>query len=61
MIKLLMSNTQGLATSINALANTHGMGKAEQMAGAMVDQWQRVKSAWFAIRAAAFGALLPSI
>ncbi|MCX0426054.1 phage tail tape measure protein [Aeromonas veronii] len=61
MIKLLMSNTQGLATSINALANTHGMGKAEQMAGAMVDQWQRVKSAWFAIRAAAFGALLPAI
>lgn len=61
MIKLLMSNTRGLATSINALANTHGMGKAEQMAGAMVDQWQRVKSAWFAIRAAAFGALLPSI
>lgn len=61
MIKLLMSNTQGLATSINALANTHGMGKAEQMAKAMVDQWKRVKSAWFAIRAAAFGAVLPSI
>ncbi|MFM5236493.1 phage tail tape measure protein [Aeromonas veronii] len=61
MIKLLMSNTKGLATSINALGNTHGMGKAEQMAAAMTDQWQRVESAWFAIRAAAFGAVLPTI
>lgn len=61
MIKLLMSNTKGLANSINALGNTHGMGKAEQMAATMTDQWQRVKSAWFAIRAAAFGAVLPSI
>ncbi|ATL99320.1 phage tail tape measure protein [Aeromonas sp. CA23] len=61
MIKLLMSNTKGLATSINALGNTHGMGKAEQMAAAMTDQWQRVESAWFAIRAAAFGAVLPAI
>ncbi|MGY6037953.1 phage tail tape measure protein [Aeromonas sp. AE23HZ002T15] len=61
MIKLLMSNTQGLATSINALANTHGMGKAEQMAAAMTDQWQRVESAWFAIRAAAFSTVLPTI
>ena len=61
MIKLLMSNTQGLATSINALANTHGMGKAEQMAAAMTDQWERVTQAWFAIRAAAFGVVLPAI
>ncbi|MDF2415854.1 phage tail tape measure protein, partial [Aeromonas sp. 1HA1] len=61
MVKLLMSNTKGLANSINALGNTHGMGKAEQMAAAMTDQWQRVESAWFAIRAAAFGAVLPTI
>ncbi|MGY4028347.1 phage tail tape measure protein [Aeromonas rivuli] len=61
MIKLLMGNTKGLATSINALGNTHGMGKAEQMAASMTDQWQRVESAWFAIRAAAFGAVLPTI
>lgn len=61
MIKLLMTNTKGLATNINALANTHGMGKAEQMAAAMTDQWQRVEQAWFAIRAAAFGAVLPAI
>ncbi|MCF5900142.1 phage tail tape measure protein [Aeromonas veronii] len=61
MIKLLMTNTKGLATNINALANTHGMGKTEQMAAAMTDQWQRVEQAWFAIRAAAFGVVLPAI
>ncbi|WP_421320503.1 phage tail tape measure protein [Aeromonas veronii] len=61
MIKLLMTNTKALATNINALANTHGMGKAEQMAAAMTDQWQRVEQAWFAIRAAAFGVVLPAI
>lgn len=61
MIKLLMSNTKGLANSINALGNTHGMGKAEQMAAAMTDQWERVTQAWFAIRAAAFGVVLPAI
>ncbi|MFM4647577.1 phage tail tape measure protein [Aeromonas bivalvium] len=61
MVKLLMSNTKGLATNINALANTHGMGKAEQMAASMTDQWQRVESAWFAVRAAAFGVILPSV
>jgi TP901 family phage tail tape measure protein len=61
MVKLLMTNTKGLATNINALANTHGMGKAEQMAAAMTDQWERVTQAWFAIRAAAFGVVLPAI
>ncbi|MGL6052915.1 MAG: phage tail tape measure protein [Aeromonas salmonicida] len=61
MVKLLMTNTKGLATNINALATTHGMGKAEQMAASMTDQWQRVEQAWFAIRAAAFGVVLPAI
>ncbi|MGY3851511.1 phage tail tape measure protein [Aeromonas aquatilis] len=61
MIKLLMTNTKALGVNINALANTHGMGKAEQMAAAMTDQWQRVEQAWFAIRAAAFGVVLPAI
>lgn len=61
MIKLLMTNTKALSTNINALANTHGMGKAEQMAASMTDQWQRVEQGWFAIRAAAFGVVLPAI
>lgn len=61
MVKLLMTNTKALSTNINALANSHGMGKAEQMAAAMTDQWERVTQAWFAIRAAAFGVVLPAI
>lgn len=61
MIKLLMTNTKALSTNINALANTHGMGKAEQMAASMTDQWQRVEQGWFAIRAAAFSVVLPAI
>ena len=59
--KLLMTNTKALSININALANTHGMGKAEQMAASMTDQWERVTQAWFAIRAAAFGVVLPAI
>ncbi|MGE4394218.1 MAG: phage tail tape measure protein [Aeromonas sp.] len=61
MVKLLMTNTKALSTNINALANTHGMGKAEQMAASMTDQWERVTQGWFAIRAAAFGVVLPAI
>jgi TP901 family phage tail tape measure protein len=61
MVKLLMTNTKGLANNINALANTHGMGKAEQMAASMTDQWQRVEQAWFAIRVAAFSTILPAV
>lgn len=61
MVKLLMNNTKGLATSINALGNTHGMVEVEKMAATMTDQWKRVEQGWFAIRAAAFGVLLPAI
>lgn len=61
MVKLLMNNTKGLATSINALGNTNGMVEVEKMAATMTDQWQRVEQGWFAIRAAAFGVLLPAI
>ncbi|WP_242432361.1 phage tail tape measure protein [Aeromonas salmonicida] len=57
----LLKKTDQLKGNINALGNTTGMGKAEKMAADMTDQWQRVESAWFAIRAAAFGAVLPSI
>lgn len=61
MINSLITKTEGLSTNINEIANTHGMSKAEQMAAAMTDQWERVGAAWFAIRAAAFGAVLPAI
>lgn len=61
LIKLLMADTQGLASSMETLDNVKGMGKAEQMASAMTDQWERLEAAWFAVRAAVFGAILPSI
>ncbi|WP_295894133.1 phage tail tape measure protein [uncultured Vibrio sp.] len=61
MIKLLMADTDGLAGSIETLGQVQGMTKAEQMASDMTDQWERLKSVWFAVRAAVFGAVLPSI
>lgn len=61
MIKLLMADTQGLAGSIEALGQVQGMSKAEEMASAMTDQWERLQSVWFAVRAAVFGSVLPSI
>ncbi|MUK70292.1 phage tail tape measure protein [Aliivibrio fischeri] len=61
MIKLLMADTDGLAQSIESLGQVQGMSKAEEMAGAMTDQWERLQASWFAVRAAVFGAILPSI
>ncbi|EKC3495420.1 phage tail tape measure protein [Vibrio cholerae] len=43
------------------LSQVQGMGKTEQMVSDMADQWQRLEASWFAIRAATFGAILPSI
>ena len=61
MIKLLMADTDGLASSINTLGNVTGMSKAESMAGAMTDQWERLDASWYAIRAGVFGLILPAI
>ncbi|MCG9651479.1 phage tail tape measure protein [Vibrio vulnificus] len=61
MIKLLMADTDGLGKSIDQLGKVKGMSKAEEMAAAMTDQWERLEASWFAIRAAVFGAVLPSI
>ncbi|MEZ9620186.1 phage tail tape measure protein [Vibrio sp. 10N.261.55.F6] len=61
MIKLLMADTDGLAVSIEHLGKVQGMSKAEEMASTMTDQWKRLESVWFAVRAAVFGAVLPSI
>ena len=61
MIKLLMADTDGLAQSIETLGQTQGMGKAEEMASKMTDQWERMEATFFAVRAAVFGAILPSI
>ncbi|SQD80449.1 phage tail tape measure protein [Moritella yayanosii] len=61
MIKLLMADTDGLAASINTLGDVKGMGKAESMASAMTDQWERLDASWYAIRAGVFGLILPAI
>ncbi len=61
MIQLLMQNTDGLASSIDALGQVKGLGTAEQMAGAMTDQWERLEQGVFAIRAAFGSVLLPAI
>ncbi|SGY96128.1 phage tail tape measure protein [Moritella viscosa] len=61
MIKLLMADTDGLASSIETLGDVKGMGKAESMAGAMTDQWERLDASWYAIRAGVFGLVLPAI
>lgn len=61
MIKLLMADTNGLAQSIESLGQVKGMSKAEEMASKMTDQWERLQSVWFAVRAAVYGSILPSI
>lgn len=61
MIQLLMQNTDGLASSIDALGKVKGLDVAEQMAGAMTDQWERLEQGVFAVRTAFGAALLPSL
>lgn len=61
MVQLLMQNTDGLAGSIEQLGQVKGLDAAEQMAGAMTDQWERMEQGIYAIRAAIGTALLPSL
>ncbi|NLS63650.1 phage tail tape measure protein, partial [Vibrio aestuarianus subsp. francensis] len=61
LIQALQDKTGTLKTSINELGSVKGMRQAELMASAMTDQWERLEASWFAIRAAVFGAVLPSI
>ncbi|GLT18051.1 phage tail tape measure protein [Vibrio zhanjiangensis] len=61
MVQLLMQNTDGLAGSIEQLGKVKGLDAAEQMAGAMTDQWERMEQGLYAIRAAIGTALLPSL
>ncbi|MDC0611891.1 phage tail tape measure protein [Vibrio sp.] len=61
LIQNLLPKTAQLTKNIDELAKVQDMSKAEQMAAAMTDQWERLEASWFAIRAAAFGAILPAI
>ncbi len=57
----MMNETEGLTDSISKLTSPNVMGTHEEMASKMTDQWERLESSWFAVRAAVFGAILPSI
>ena len=59
MIKLLMADTDGLAGSIESLGNVKGLSKAEQMAAAMVDPWDRWSAGITAVQIGIGQALLP--
>ncbi|MEZ8880255.1 phage tail tape measure protein, partial [Vibrio lentus] len=61
MIQLLMQNTDGLANSISELGQVKGLDVAEQMAGTMTDQWERLEQGVFAVRTAFGAALLPAL
>ena len=61
MIQLLMQNTDGLASSISDLGKVKGLDVAEEMAGVMTDQWERLEQGVFAVRAAFGAALLPAL
>lgn len=59
LIKLLMTDTTGLASSMEQLGNVHGLEQAEKMAKAMVDPWQQFGAAVQALRIAFGQALIP--
>ena len=57
----LVENMGQFGDGLNALNNVKGLDPAENMAGAMTDQWQRLEASWYAIRAGVFGLILPAI
>lgn len=61
LVKLLMQQTDGLNSSITALARNTGMKNAEEMAAAMVDPWERFTAVTSALRIAFGTMLLPTI
>lgn len=61
LIKLLMTQTDGLNKSITTLSRNTGMAKAEEMATAMVDPWEQFEAATQGVRIAFGSALLPTV
>lgn len=61
LVKLLMTQTDGLSKSIETLGKVTGMSKAEQMAAKMIDPWDRFKAVTEAVRISFGNALLPTI
>lgn len=61
MIKLLMQNTSGLATSINTIGESSGMEQAEKMARDMIDPFAQIEASLFAVRSAGMSGVLPAL
>ena len=61
LIKLLMTQTDGLNKSITTLSRNTGMAKAEEMATAMLDPWEQFQAATEALRIEFGTALLPTV
>lgn len=61
LIKLLMNDTTGLAASMDKLGHVKGMDKAQQMAMAMVDPWERFDAGIKAVQIRFGQTLLPVI
>lgn len=61
LIKLLMTQTDGLNDSITKLGQNTGMANAEQMASAMVDPWEQFTAVTKALRISFGTLLLPTI
>lgn len=59
LIKLLMADTNGLAQSMDDLGNVTGLSKAEQMAAAIVDPFERWSAGIEAVQIGIGSALLP--
>lgn len=60
MIKLLMADIDGLGSSVEELGKVKGIDIATQMAKKQTDQWERLEQAWYVVRAAIGGAILPA-
>lgn len=56
----LIDKTDQLGGNMQKLKTYAKLETAEKMASAMTDQWERLEASWFAIRAAAYGMILPA-
>ncbi|TXX57045.1 phage tail tape measure protein [Vibrio cholerae] len=56
----LIENMGDFKNGLHEINSIKGMENVEKMAAAMTDQSQRLEASWFAIRTAAFSALLPA-
>ena len=60
LIKLLLQNTNKLESDINSLGQVMGMEKAAEMASKMIDPWEQMEAAGFAVKAV-FGRVMEPV